>query len=128
MEANKQSKSGTDDLININNPYFESMVGRIYPPELLLNKAYASDIEAPFLDLHLFISNGLVSSKIHGKRDDFDFDIVFFFLNLHGDVPCFTAYGVIIPHLIGLSSHVTDFNIRINILTDKHLHQGYRYH
>ena len=30
-------------------PYFEGMVGRIYPPELQLNKANASDTEAPFL-------------------------------------------------------------------------------
>ena len=26
------------DLLNIDNPYFESMVNRIYPPELQLNK------------------------------------------------------------------------------------------
>ena len=38
-------------------PYFESMVNRIYPPELQLNKANTSDTEAPFLDLHLSISN-----------------------------------------------------------------------
>ena len=29
----------------------------------------------PFLDLHLSIANGFVSSKIYDKRDDFDFDI-----------------------------------------------------
>ena len=49
-----------------------------YPPELQLNKANTSDTEAPFLDLHLSISNGFVSSKIYVKRDDFDFDIVNF--------------------------------------------------
>ena len=48
------------------------MVGRIYPPELQLNTAYAPDTEAPFLDLHLSISNGFVSSKIYDKRDYFD--------------------------------------------------------
>ena len=32
----------------------------------------------PFLDLHLAISDGFVSSKIYDKRDDFDFDIVNF--------------------------------------------------
>ena len=42
-----------DDLLNIDNPYFEGMVGRIYPPELQLNKANASDTKVPFLDLHL---------------------------------------------------------------------------
>ena len=54
------------------------MVSQIYPPDLLLNKGNATDTEAPFLDLHLSIANGFVSSKIHDKRDDFDFDIVNF--------------------------------------------------
>ena len=41
-------------------------------------KANISDTEAPFLDLHLSVANGIVSSKIYDKRDDFDFDIVNF--------------------------------------------------
>ena len=75
-----------DDLLNIDNPYFEGMVNKIYSPELQLNKANTSDTEAPFLDLHLSSSNGFVSSKIYDKRDDFDFDIVNFPF-LDGDVP-----------------------------------------
>ena len=66
--------SNSELLLNIDNPYFGGMVVRIYPPELQLNKANTSDTEAPFLDLHLSISNGFVSSKIYDKRDDFDFD------------------------------------------------------
>ena len=53
-----------DDLLNIDNPYFEGMVNQIYPPELQLNKANTSDTEARFWDLHLSVSNGFVSSKI----------------------------------------------------------------
>ena len=68
----------SDDLLNIDNPYFEGMVNRIYQPELQLNKANTSDTEGPFLDLHLSISNGFVCSKIYDKRDDFDFDILNF--------------------------------------------------
>ena len=37
-----------DDLLNIDNHYFEGMVNQIYPPELQLNKANTSDTEAPF--------------------------------------------------------------------------------
>ena len=44
-----------DDLFNIDNPYFEQMVGQIYPTELQSNEAYSSDTEAPFLDLNLSI-------------------------------------------------------------------------
>ena len=75
------------------------MVNQIYPSELQLNKANTSDTEAPFLDLHLSISNGFVSSKIYDKRDDFDFDIVIFPF-LDGDVPCHPSYGVYISQLI----------------------------
>ena len=93
IEAFKSTSRYLDDLLNIDNPYFEGMVNRIYPPELQLNKANTSDTEAPFLDLHLSISNGFVSSKIYDKRDDFDFDIVNFPF-MDGDVPRSASYGV----------------------------------
>ena len=51
---------------------------QIYPNELQLNKAifqFLSDIEAPYLDLHLFISNGYVSSKTITNAIFFHFDI-----------------------------------------------------
>ena len=102
----------------------------IYSPELQLNEANISDIEAPFLDLHLSISNGFASSKIYDKRDDFYFDIVNFPF-LDGDVPRSTSYGVYISQLIRfvrVSSHVADFNARNKSLTTKLLQQGYRYH
>ena len=130
IEAFKSTSRYLDDLLNIDNPYFEGMVNRIYPPELQLNKANTSDTEAPFFDLHLYISNGFVSSKIYDKRDDFDFDIVNFPF-LDGDVPISTSYGVYISQLIRfarVSSHVVDFNARNKSLTAKLLQQGHRYH
>ena len=81
------------------NPYFEVIVNQIYPPELQLNKANTTDTEAPFLDLHLSIANGFVSSKIYDKRDYFDCDIVKFPF-LDGDVPRRASYGVYISQLI----------------------------
>ena len=97
------------------------MVNQIYPPELQLNKANISDTEAPFLDLHLSIFNGFVSSKIYDKLDDFDFDIVNFPF-LDGDVPRCPSYGVYISQLIRFArvcSHVDDFNTRNKCLTAK---------
>ena len=38
----------SDDLLNIDNPYFKGMVSQIYPAELQLNKANTSDTEASF--------------------------------------------------------------------------------
>ena len=114
----------------IDNPYFEQMVGQIYPTELQLNKANSSDTEAPFLDLNLSITNGIVSSKIYDKRDDFNFEIVNFPF-LDGDVPRCPSYGVYISKLVRFArecSNVDDFNNRNLFLTAKLLKQGYRYH
>ena len=78
IEAFNSTSRYFDDLLNIDNPYFEGVVNQIYPPELQLNKANTSDTEDPLFDLNLYISNGFVSSKIYEKRDDFEFDIVNF--------------------------------------------------
>ena len=110
-----------DDFLNINYVFFDNMVSQIYPSELQLNKANASDTEAAFLDLHLSISNDIVSTKIYDKRDDFDFEIVNFPF-LDGDVPRSTSYGVYISQLIRFaraSSYVADFNTRNKLLTQK---------
>ena len=130
IEAFNSTSRYLDDLLNIDNPYFEGMVNQIYPPELQLNKVSISDTEAPFLDLHISVANGFVSSKIYDKRDDFDFDIVNFPF-LDGDVPRRASYGVYISQLIRFArvcNHVTDFNARNKCLTAKLLQQGYRYH
>ena len=115
-----------DDILNINNVEFDNMVSQIYTSELQLNETNTSDSEAAFLDLHLSISNNIVSTKIY----DFDFEIVNFQF-LDGDVPRSTSYGVHISQLIRFaraSSYVTDFNTCNKSLTQKHLKQGYRYH
>ena len=70
IEAFNSASQYLDDLLNIDNPYFEQMVGQIYPTELQLNKANSSDSEAPFLDMNLSITNGIVSSKMYDKPDD----------------------------------------------------------
>ena len=95
------------------------MVSQIYPSELQRNEANTSDTEAAFLNLHLSISNDIVSTTIYDKRDDFDFEIVNFPF-LDGDVPRSTSYGVFISQLIGFtraSSYVIDFNTRSKLLT-----------
>ena len=78
----------------------------------------------------LSIVDGFVSCKIYDKRDDFDFEIVYFPF-LDGDVPRAASYGVYVSQLIRfarVSSHVTDFNTCNKLLTAKLLNQGYRYH
>ena len=96
------------------------MINQIYPPELQLNKANTSGTEAPFLDLHLSISYGFVSSKIYDKRDDFDFDILNFPF-LDGEVPRRPSYGVYISQLIRFARVCSHVDAKL-------LKQGYRCH
>ena len=69
IEAFTSTSRYFDDLITIGNTYFDDMVNQNYPSELQLNKANSSNTEAPFLELHLTISESFVSSKIHVKHD-----------------------------------------------------------
>ena len=105
------------------------MISQIYPSELQLNKANTFDTNSAFLELHLSISNNIVSTKIYDKRANFDFEIVNS-PSLYGDYLFSTSYGVYISHLIRLareSSHVADFNTGNKLLTQKLLKQGYQY-
>ena len=123
IEAFNSTSRYLDDLLNIDNIYFDQMVDRIYPIEQIL------PIPRHLFWIWICISNGTVSTKSYDKRDDFDFDIVNFpFLDC--DVPRRTSYGVYISQLIRFaraSSNRNDFNYRNKALTAKLLRQGYRY-
>ena len=93
IEAFNSTSRYLDDLLSIDNNFFDSMVNRIYHSELQLNKANVSDTKASILDLYLSISDGFVKTKIYDKSDDFDFDSVNFPF-LDGDAPRSTSYGV----------------------------------
>ena len=119
-----------DDLWNIDNNFFDSMVSHISPSELPLNQDNVLDTEASCLDLSYSISDGFVKTKVLDKRDDFDFDVVNFSF-LDGYVPRSTSYGVYISQLIHFArvpSHVDNSNTRKTVLTAKLLRQRYRYH
>ena len=79
----------------------------------------------PFKNI-LYITNGIVSTKIYDKRDDFNFEITNLPF-LDGDVPHSPSYGVFISQLIPFArvcSHVDDLSNRNNFFTSK----LYRYH
>ena len=63
IDAFNSTSRYLDDLLNVDNNFFDGMVNRIYPSELQLNKANVSDTEASILDLHLSLSDGFVQTK-----------------------------------------------------------------
>ena len=117
-------------ILNINNVNFDNIVSQIYSSELQLNKANTSDTKATFLDLHMSISNNIVSTKSYDKRDDFDFEIVNFPF-LDGDFRRSKSYGVYISQLFRFaraSSYVADFNSHNKFVNSETSCKGYRYH
>ena len=73
IEAFNNTSRYVDDIFNIDNPFFATMVHNIYPSELKLIKANNSDLVVSFLDLHLSVVNCKIISKIYDKREDFNF-------------------------------------------------------
>ena len=54
IEAFNSTSRYLDDLLNIDNSYFEEMVSQIYPPELQLNKAVILKVKSNFtLFIHI---------------------------------------------------------------------------
>ena len=109
IEAFNDTSRYLDDILNIDNPYFETFVPSIYPSELTLNKANASDTSAAFLDLDISIKDDTISTKIYDKRDDFNFSIVNY-PHLDGDVPRATSYCVYISQLIRFARACTSLS------------------
>ena len=67
---NMTSRYLVDILIFVNN------IKTIYPSQLILNTANHFHVKAAFLDLDIYISNGVASTKIYDTRDNFNFAIV----------------------------------------------------
>ena len=119
-----------DDILNIDNPWFDTYKDEIYPKELTLNKANTSDLETPFLDLHIKIINGSIHTSVYDKREDFNFKIINFPW-LDGDVPRLPSYGIYISQLVRFAracTNVNDFHHKNRQITEKLIHQGYRHH
>ena len=96
---------------------------------LILSSDVVQDMLASFLDLHMFISNDIVSTKIYDKRDDFDFEIVNFpfkmviFLALHSMEFIFLNSFDLQENLVMLLT-----STQHKLLTQKLIKQGYWYH
>ena len=59
-----------NDLLNIDNNYFDGLISEIYPLEFQFNKSNYFETEGPFLDLHLSILGCFISCKMYDKRDE----------------------------------------------------------
>ena len=66
-----------DDITYINSDgHFNSLVHKIYPSSLVLNKENSIDLEANVLDLDICVVDGTFKTNIYDKRDHFKFPVV----------------------------------------------------
>ena len=96
------------------------------PTGFRLGGVCSSSAEAPFLDLSLSVTDGVVSSGVCDGRDGFGFEIVGFPF-LGGDVPRSPSCGVCVSRLVhfaGVCSNVDDFSNRSLFLAARLLKQG----
>ena len=116
-----------DDLIVFNNKKFLDYLKEIYPSQLTVEKANKSDHLADYHDFTLITDNGgRLSTRLHDKRDDFDFHIVDFSF-LSSNIPPGSSCGVYISQLIryaGCCSHYDDFRYCHKCLVDRLLSQA----
>ena len=113
-------------MIN-NDDVMTKVMTDIYPKELVLVPGGSDGKSTPFLDLQLTITDGVVSTSIYDKRDEFDFPIVNY-PTLTGNIPTMSSYGVFVGELVRYAracTHFDDFMLRCKILTTKLKKQYY---
>ena len=100
-----------DDLLTINNyNLMKKKMSEIYPPELKLVPDDSDGKTAPFLDLKVNVEkDGIISTSIFDKRDDFDFPIINF-PTLNGNIPHKSSYGVFIGECVRYARACTYYN------------------
>ena len=75
IEAFSSKSRYMDDILNTDNNNFDGLISQTCYSMLRLNETNSSETEAPFLNSHLSILDGLYCMKIYDKRDDFDFEM-----------------------------------------------------
>ena len=118
IEACNSTSRYLDDLLKIDNNFFDCMANRIYSADLQFNKVNVSDPEASFwIYINLY---RMVLLRLKFMINEMILILCISFL--YGDVPRSTSYEVYISQFIRfarVSSHVDDFNTRNKVLPAK---------
>ena len=118
-----------DDLLTLNNPFFEEEIPKIYPKQLTLKKTTESQDRLSYLDICIEIKDRKFTTSVYDKRDTFEFYIVNF-PYLDSNIPSGPAYGVYMSQLVRIGricKKYGDFKERHRRLTTRLLKQGYKY-
>ena len=117
-----------DGVLSLNNTKFAEYLEFIYPRELEIKETTETAASSSFLDCYLYIDNGMLTTRLYDKRDDFNFPIVNVPF-LSSNSPSAPVYGVYVSQSIRYAracSNYQDFMERGKVLTTKLLSQGYQ--
>ena len=67
-----------DDVLSLKNTKFAEYLEFIYARELEIKETTETAASSSYLDCYLYIDNGKLTTRLYGKRDDFNFPIVIF--------------------------------------------------
>ena len=117
-----------DDIFSVNNSDFYKYTSENYPKKLTLNKANNNSIKCQFLDVHVTISQGKITTKIYDKRNDC-YSQLLIFQSLTGTCLWLLRTGYTFLSLFGIPVFEATFQTLMSNLCiiEKLLSQGFRY-
>ena len=118
----------TDDVLSLKNTKFAEYLEFIYPREFEIKETTETAASPHTRIVISTVKKGKFTTRLYGKRDDFNFPIVNFPF-LSNNIPSAPTYGVYVSQLIryaGACSNYQDFMERGKVLTTRMLSQGYQ--
>ena len=117
-----------DDCTTINIDDFLTISAKIYPASLSLTQENVDLSRANVLDMEVFISNGIINTKVYCKTEHFPFDVIslpFLGSNLDNNICYRVFYGQII-RFQRLTSDREDFEVGARSLANILIARGYK--
>ena len=108
-----------DDVLSLKNTKFAEYLEFIYSRELEIKETSEAAASSSYLDYYLYIDNGMLTTRLYDKQDDFNFPIVNFPF-LSSIIPFAPANSVLDSQLIRYvrtCSNYQDFMERGKVLT-----------
>ena len=97
-----------DDLNTQNYLHFESLIPRIYPPDLKMERAGDDNKDINYLDINITIDDrGDIRTDLYNKLNDFNFPVVMYNFP-QGNMPLSVGYNVFYGQVLRYSNIISD--------------------
>ena len=117
-----------DDLCIVNYRHFDSLVGIIYPDDLIAERSGANDKVVDYLDVRLSIEESVLRLSVFHKVDNFNFPVILLTFP-QSLIPLTLGHRVFagqVLRYLRICSHLDDFIDKTRKTTVLLLHRGYK--